>query len=232
VGEVQLADFVRRGQRGRMFQAVLGDGTGTVNLKWFRAADGIRNTVKRGERLLVTGDVKRYRFSKEIVHPEVSPLREGDEPAAGLGIVADYGALDGVAPRTLRHTVEGAVEHYVDLAEGWLPGELVARLRLPDVASALRTIHRPTAGEAVGELLERRGPAFQRLILEELYLLEVGLVLRQSHRRAEPGVPLPVAEILPGVFRCGRFQHLHQFGNRLFIDLCEVALFEQRAEPQ
>jgi ATP-dependent DNA helicase RecG len=194
VGEVQLADFVSRGRRGRLFQAVLGDGTGTVNLKWFRAPDGIRNTVKRGERLLVTGDVKRYRFSKELVHAEVSPLREGDAPEADLGIVADYGALDGVAPRTLRHTVEGAVEHYVDLAEGWLPAELVLRHALPDVAAALRTIHRPAPGDTVVELLERRDPAFHRLILEELYLLELGLVLRQAHQRAEPGVPLPISD--------------------------------------
>ena len=194
VGEVQLADFVRRGRRGRMFQAVLGDGTGTVNLKWFRAADGIQNTVKRGERLLVTGDVKRYRFSKEIVHPEVSRLRDGVDPAVGLGIVADYGALDGVAPRTLRNTVEGAVEHYADLAEGWLPAEIVARHDLPDVATALRRIHRPEVGDEMGELLERRDPAFQRLILEELYLLEVGLVMRQEHRRAEPGMDLSIPD--------------------------------------
>ncbi|MDH3685084.1 MAG: ATP-dependent DNA helicase RecG [Myxococcales bacterium] len=194
VGEVQLADFVRRGRGGRMFQAVLGDGTGTVNLKWFRAADGIKNQVKRGEQLLVTGDVKRFRFSKEIVHPEVSSLQEGADPTAGLGIVADYGALEGVAPRTLRNTVESAVEHYVDLAEGWLPDRIVAEHRLPDVATALATIHRPARQDAVAELIERRDPAFRRLILEELYLLEVGLVMRQAHRRAEPGIALALAD--------------------------------------
>ena len=192
VGEVQLADFVRRGRRGRMFQAVLGDGTGTVNLKWFRAPDGLKNTVKRGARLLVTGDVKRYRFSKEIVHPEVTPLPDGELPESSLGIVADYGVLEGVAPRTLRNTIEAAVAGYVDLSEGWLPAEIVARHELPDVATALRAIHHPDAQGETEALLERRGPAFQRLILEELYLLEVGLVLRRAHQRAEPGIPLAI----------------------------------------
>jgi ATP-dependent DNA helicase RecG len=192
VGEVQLADFIRRGRRRRIFQAVLGDGTGTVNLKWFRAPDSLPNTVKRGERLLVTGDVKRYRFSKEIVHPEVSRLQEGEDGVSRLGIVADYGSMEGIAPRTLRRTVELAVEHYVDLAEGWLPETIVVRRSLPDVAAALRAIHRPDECEDVTALLERRGPAFERLILEELYLLELGLVLRRAHRRSEPGVALPI----------------------------------------
>ena len=38
----------------RVFEAVLGDGTGTVELKWFRARQASRGSVQKGARLLVT----------------------------------------------------------------------------------------------------------------------------------------------------------------------------------
>ena len=42
--------------------------------------------VKKGQWLLVTGDVKRYRFSKELVHPETE-LRELHQIGVPGGLV-------------------------------------------------------------------------------------------------------------------------------------------------
>ena len=50
-------------------------------------------------------------------------------------------------------------------------------------------MHRPAPDE-IAELAERRGAAFERLILEELYLLETGLALRRAAREREPGIAL------------------------------------------
>jgi len=76
VAEVLLADFSsRRGPRGgrRFFQAVVGDGTGTLTLKWFRGGEAVATTLRKGRRILVTGEVRRWRFDKEIL--------PGDRPA-------------------------------------------------------------------------------------------------------------------------------------------------------
>jgi ATP-dependent DNA helicase RecG len=66
----------RGGRGGRMFEAVVGDESGTVELKWFRGGEALERSVRKGALLLVTGDVKRYRFAKEIQHPEVEVLAE------------------------------------------------------------------------------------------------------------------------------------------------------------
>jgi len=66
---------------GRVFESVVGDESGTVNLKWFRGGDAISRIVRVGELLLVTGDVKRYRFSKELQHPEIEVLEAWTEGA-------------------------------------------------------------------------------------------------------------------------------------------------------
>jgi ATP-dependent DNA helicase RecG len=188
-GEVLVADSgVRRGGR-RVFQAVVGDGSGTIDLKWFRAPEGLAGTVKKGARLLVSGEVRRWRFSKEMIHPEIEPLRDPAETARHLGVVPDYPGIEGLPPRTLRRGVELAVDQAADLVEGHLPAAIVRARKLPSLSDALRRVHRPEPAD-IADLRERRGAAFERLILEELYLLEVGLALRRSAREREPGIPL------------------------------------------
>ncbi len=193
VAEVLVADFVPmrgRARRGRLFQAVVGDGTGTVTLKWFRGGESLQRTVQKGARLLVTGDVRRYRFQKEITHPEVDLLSEEGPADSGDELVPDYPVPEGVPPRTFRRLVAMAVEHYADLVPSTLPARLVAERGLPPTPEALRQIHQPAPDADLEALRERTTAAHERLVLEELYLLEVGLALRRAERAREPGIAL------------------------------------------
>jgi ATP-dependent DNA helicase RecG len=204
VATVLLCDFLpvrRRGGRfARVFQAVVGDGTGTVTLKWFHGGEAMRGMVAKGATLQVTGEVSRYRFSKQLVHPEIQVLDDGDgvasgDPAAAATrrVVPDYASPEGFHPRALRRLVSLGVQEYADLTEGYLPLRMVRERGLPEVAQALRTIHTPDLEADVEALSLRRTSAHERIILEELYLLEVGLALRHAARAAEPGMPFRAA---------------------------------------
>ena len=197
VGEVQVAGGAHRGRgRRRIFQAVVGDGTGTVNLKWFRGGDALEGSLSKGTRLLVTGDVRRYRFTKELIHPEIEILREGQDEAraaSGQAVVPDYPVPEGFPPRTLRRAVAAAVGEGADLLAGSLPPSLVRERKLPALADAVREIHALVEPADVDALRSRRSRAHERLILEELYLLELGLALRRAARRSEPGIAIDVA---------------------------------------
>ncbi len=46
-------------------------------LKWFRGGEAVSGSLKKGARVRVTGDVRRYRFGKELIHPEIDLLRGG-----------------------------------------------------------------------------------------------------------------------------------------------------------
>jgi ATP-dependent DNA helicase RecG len=199
VARVLLVDFVpsrgRGGRFRRILQAVVGDDTGTVNLKWFHGGEALQGILTKGARLLVTGDVRRYRFHKELLHPDVEVLREGEAAPQDPDLqrlVADYPALEGINPRALRRLLAAALAEYADLVAGHLPEALVAQRRLPEPADALRGVHCPSADEDVEALRERRSPAHQRLVLEELYLLEVGLALRRAAQAARPGIAIDV----------------------------------------
>ena len=93
-------------------------------------------------------------------------------------------------PRWLRSTVERAVEEYADLVIGHLPDSVASSEGLPPPAEALRTLHRPDPDVDVEALREGRHPARPRLVLEELYLLELGLALRRDARAREPGIAI------------------------------------------
>ncbi|HEY5657079.1 MAG TPA: DEAD/DEAH box helicase, partial [Myxococcota bacterium] len=183
------------GRGGRLFEAVVGDDSGTVELKWFRGGDAISRVVRKDELLLVTGDVKRYRFSKEIQHPEVDVLEawaesDGAGPGAPRRVVPDYTAPEGLHTRSLRRAVQRAVAEYADLVPAYLPEALVRARGLPTPAAALHALHAPAEDADIGALRERSSPHHERLILEELYLLELGLALRRGRRAHVPGIPI------------------------------------------
>ena len=135
LGEVLTADFVaRRGGGRRLFQALVGDETGTVTLKWFRGGEALRGSLRKGRRIRVTGDVRRYRFTLELIHPEIDLLNEEEERAAAAPrVVADYAAPEGIPPRTFRRIVAASVKNYADLTASHLPGPLARQRRRSDL---------------------------------------------------------------------------------------------------
>jgi len=233
IAEVKLVDFVTsrtRGRHQRMLQAVVGDDTGIVNLKWFRGGDNIVKNIEKGRWLLVTGDVKRYRFSKELIHPEVEPIDVGGtgsddeakertrkqakgkareqaaktedagsdevdavDEAALRQVVPQYPVPEGVNARTLRRLIAMTVQQYADLVVGHLPAKMVQERALPSVPEALRAVHQPSPDADFEDYSGFASRAHRRLVLEELYLLELGLALRREAQGALPGMAIEVA---------------------------------------
>lgn len=82
--EVKAVDWVgqRRGGRfGRILQALVGDDGDVIQLKWFRGGETVASRLVKGRRVLVSGEVTRYRFSKELIHPEVELLPDREAGA-------------------------------------------------------------------------------------------------------------------------------------------------------
>ncbi|MBC8186884.1 MAG: ATP-dependent DNA helicase RecG [Proteobacteria bacterium] len=206
LAEVKVVDWMptRRGGRfGKIFQAVVGDDEAVVTLKWFRGGEMLGSQVVKGRWLLVSGEVRRYRFSKELIHPEIevvpAPASGGGSPAiaevhtarGGLGrVVPVYATPEGMNPRTLRRLIGQSVDAYADLTVGHLPEPLIRERDLPSVPASLRALHRPERDIDVDRYEAFASPAHERLVLEELYLLELGLAMRRAQGARRPGVPI------------------------------------------
>src|SRR5882672_1523843 len=178
----------------RFFQAIVSDGTGAVQLKWFRGIQTFQDRLSPGTRVLVAGEVRRYRFAKELHHPDVEVLAAETEPGALPRIVPSYSAVEGLPPRSLRRLVESAVRSAGDLVDGWLPEATVAQLALAEIGAALREVHLPSVGLDPASLRERSTPYHLRLVAEELFLLQLGLEQRRRELRRSVTEPLALAD--------------------------------------
>jgi len=181
---------------------VVGDDDAVVTLKWFRGGEALARQVVKGRRLLVSGEVKRYRFSKELIHPEIEVVAARQSETVELAasrepdharVVPVYSAPEGMNPRTFRRLVGQAVDAYADLVVGHLPASLVAERGLPAVPDSLRALHRPESDLDIDAYQRFASPAHERLVLEELYLLELGLAMRRAQATSRPGVAIDAA---------------------------------------
>lgn len=204
VAEVQRCELVTSRVRGRpqlVLEVEVSDPTGALILKWFRGGERLAETLAVGTRLLVTGDLRRFRFRKELIHPEIEVLARSSGAAEGAGddldsqrrVVPEYSCPEGIPPRTLRRWIEAAVADSSDLVPAHLPADLVHEFDLPEPADALRLVHAPGPRDRVEDYRQFASRAHQRLVLEELLLLEVGLALRRDRRAALPGIAIELA---------------------------------------
>jgi ATP-dependent DNA helicase RecG len=188
-GTVTRASIVPLRNGRRFFQAVVTDGTAAVHLKWFRGFAFFQERIRPGARVLVAGDVRRYRFAKELHHPEVDVLDPDTDIHTLPRIVPIYAGVEGLPPRTLRRIVESAVRSCADLVDAFLPEGAANQHGFPPLGEAIREVHLPGTRLDPLELSRRKTPFHLRLVAEELFLLQAGLELRRAHlarRRTQP----------------------------------------------
>ncbi len=186
--EVDLAE-IKYGRR-RSLLARVSDGSGSLMLRFFYFSKVQQQGLSRGTRLRIYGEARRGPATLEMVHPEYQRLADGEPVPTEDRLTAIYPASEGVHQLTLRKLSEQALQLYEhDRLPEWLPQELLTKLQLTDLQSALRYVHRPPP-DADLEALEA-GVHFtqQRLAFEEMLAHHLSLRrVRQRARRlkAEP----------------------------------------------
>lgn len=163
----------RRSARNLKYATItIGDGTGFAEIVLFGAQTYMTRVHHTGDEVLVIGKVMPGRTAKSVTGASLSHVKE--DGAEAPGILPTY-ALTG---SLTQNQVRGAVRQALALARKELPEclpEKILRTKqfLPRL-EALENIHFPKSPE----LLEK---ARQRLIFEELFFLQCGLL----HHRVE-----------------------------------------------
>lgn len=131
--------------------------------------------VHRDEELLLFGCVTAKGRQYEMTSPLIEPA------ATGQRIRPIYPQTDGLTARMIETNVAAALR--VLPADGWpepLPEELRQRLQLCDTRTALTAIHFPENAAALEA-------ARRRLVFEELFVLQLGLLRLKSRNQRESG---------------------------------------------
>lgn len=185
-GEVLLAEIVFR--RRRQLLVRLGDGTGSLTLRFFHFSAAQRAGFERGVWLRCHGEVRRGPLGLEMVHPEYRRVSTAGEALAQT-LTPIYPACEGLSQGRLRALVRQALDATgpAGLAE-LVPTELLSAHLFPDLRTALEFVHEPPVDTDVRTLLAGRHPAQRRLAFEEL--LAHQLALMTLRREAQHGVAL------------------------------------------
>ncbi|CAN5579028.1 ATP-dependent DNA helicase RecG [soil metagenome] len=186
-----------RRPRFRIFELLVRDATGSLRAVFFNQpflADVFRphqRVILFGKLELTSHGLQMQNPQYEIlkaeadVQPDAAPLAaEPEEDTLHTGrIVPVYEKTGTLTPKMQRAIVHRTLaEVPPDIPEP-LPADVRARQGLIDRRTAIHDVHFPSEGTAVEQLNAFRTAAHRRLIFEEFFLFQLGLVLRK--RRAE-----------------------------------------------
>ncbi|HTP63004.1 MAG TPA: ATP-dependent DNA helicase RecG [Burkholderiales bacterium] len=150
-------------------------------LKQFkRAAD-------EGQLVRAYGEVRPGFFGAEMVHPRYRIVAPG-EPLP-LSLTPIYATTAGLSQFQLRKLVLAALQE-VEL-DDTLPAPLRRRYGLAELAPSVRSLHLPAPDAPVAELMERGGPAWQRVKFDELLAQQLSMRMAYRARRARDAIALP-----------------------------------------
>jgi ATP-dependent DNA helicase RecG len=201
VGEILLSGFAfYSNKRKRVFEAVVGDGSGTLTLKWFHGHERyLRGRFKKGRKLIFSGEVRWFNLQKEIHHPDVEMV-DGDIEEDYLNfkrIVPIYSETEGLHQRTLRRLLKAVLDGYADELSSPIPQEILQRQHLIDFQEAFERAHFPPDEESMELLNLHRSEGHRRIIFDEFFFLELGMALKRRGMALEVGIPFKAEGLLP-----------------------------------
>ena len=199
IGEVVTCGLrPTRRPRFKIFEMLVRDRTGSLRAVWFNQPF-LNDIFKPRQRVILYGKLELTSFGLQIQSPQYEILPAEGESASEDGspephdddtlhtgrIVPIYEKTGNLTTKMQRVLVHEALAQLPSRLPDPLPPDLLERQRLVDRRSALADVHFPPAGTSIDELNRFRSAAQRRLIFEEFFLFQLGLVLRKRNAELE-----------------------------------------------
>jgi ATP-dependent DNA helicase RecG len=151
----------------RIFQAIVQDGTGRIEVSW-PGQPFLDRTINKGDILLVTGTVKFY-HGRLIQPREFIVLGNVDEQTENKGkVLPIYPATEGLSQRMLRNIVDANIPQLIRSADidEVFDARTLQDIGVPSLSDALQWVHMP-------ESLEQARRGRRRLAYDEVFFLQL-----------------------------------------------------------
>jgi ATP-dependent DNA helicase RecG len=194
VGEV-VSGGVRptRRPRFRIFELLVRDGTGSLRAIWFNQPF-LADVFHPHQRVILFGKMELTPHGLQLQSPQYEILRQDSDAAGESGddetlhtgrIVPVYEKTGNLTTKMQRVLVHDALAQLPATVPDPVPAGVLQRQQLVDRRTALQEVHFPPEGMGVDELNRFRSPAQRRLIFEEFFLFQLGLILRKRKSAEE-----------------------------------------------
>jgi len=165
--------------KGKRLVADFQDETGTVKLVWFKGTRWITGTYTPGPEYIIFGKPGIFNGIINIIHPEIeSSVKAAERISSALQ--AQYSTTEKLknhflTSRTIGKLMGSLWQKINFKIPETLPSHIISKYKLPDLHSALYSIHFPSDPE----ILER---ARYRLKFEELFYIQLNLIRYKINR--------------------------------------------------
>ncbi len=165
------------GAKSRLI-GVFTDGSGSIEVLWFRGIRNIRRTIHTGTQYIIFGKPSQFNGRWSMVHPEVDTL---EKAVTRQGLRGVYPLTEGLRNRNIgsRQFFEWTnnfLETRPQFAET-LPQSVIDSCSLLPIGQAIREIHRPSLPSTLQK-------ARERLKFEELFYIQVDMLMRSRKRKS------------------------------------------------
>jgi ATP-dependent DNA helicase RecG len=154
-------------------------------------------------RVIMTGEVSSYLFSKDMVHPDFEIL-DDDESGANLlhfkRIVPVYSETEGLHQKYIRRIMDHVVNTYSHHIISPIPEEICTNRRLDNIHDSVRSLHFPAVNDDVEAFNDMRSRAHRRIIYDEFFFLQLGIALKRKGNILDKGIAFKTGGTLLNTF--------------------------------
>jgi ATP-dependent DNA helicase RecG len=173
-----------RGSR-QPLKVLLRDDTGFATAVFFGPRAYLARTLKRGQRLILHGKIKRFEGQLTIQEKDWEIVEPDDDDRVHAGrLVPIYSLTEGLAQRPLRALMYRLVESFASQVVDPVPETVRARRRLPPLGEALRGGHFPQTEHELGV-------ARRRLAFDDFLFFQLGLAILRARATRARGIAFP-----------------------------------------
>lgn len=170
---------VGEGRRKRL-TATFSDGTGSIELVWFKGIKYIRDKLQEGRRYIVFGKPVFFASGYNIAHPEIDAEEKAEQVAGGLTPI--YHTTErmksmGLGSKQLQQLLYVLLNQVSATLTETLPPYILSSYGFVSYQEAIRQIHFP---QGVAQLEAAR----TRLKFEELFYVQLHLIGSKLERKA------------------------------------------------
>ena len=178
IGEILQFEYVGEGRASRL-TATFSDGTGTIELVWFKGTKYIEKSIKPRTRYIVFGKPSRFGSKINIAHPDIE-LYSDMNLRRSTGIQSMYNSTDKMKKNYLssdniRKYIYSILFNNNILIPETLPEYLIEKMHFTSREQAIKNIHFPKSVEAL-KIAEAR------LKFEELFYIQLSMLYQSQHR--------------------------------------------------
>lgn len=169
-----------KGQRRKMYEIIMDDGTGEVKLKWFHFFQStFQKKIQNDREIIVSGKVSRFKNLFEIHHPDFE-VYTGEKDALSFGkIISVYREIGGMYQKNIRKIATQALIQYGQDRICVLPHEICKKYHLMPPWRTLSELHMPSEW-----IDEQQQEHLQRILaFEEMFFYSFALQYRKRNRK-------------------------------------------------